>query len=179
MEDISLHILDIAENSVAAGATLITITLVEDKGRDLLSLDIEDNGRGIPAAVISQVLDPFYTTRTTRTVGFGLSLLSQSAREAGGEISIHSVEGTGTRVSASFQNSHIDRKPLGNMADTFSVLIAGNPDVDFTIACSLNGRAFLLDTRRIREDLGGIPLNSPDVMAAIRSHLQESLAGLT
>lgn len=178
MEDISLHILDIAENSVAAGATVITITLVEDTGRDLLTLDIEDNGRGIPAAVIEEVLDPFYTTRTTRKVGLGLSLLSQSAKEAGGGMSIESTEGTGTHISAHFQNCHIDRKPLGNLADTFSVLIAGNPDIDFIIACSLNGREFLFDTRLIRADLEGIPLNAPDVMAALRKHLQESLAGL-
>ncbi|MGC2061717.1 MAG: ATP-binding protein [Thermodesulfovibrionales bacterium] len=178
MEDISLHLLDVAENSVAAGATAITITLVEDKGNDLLTLDIEDNGKGIPAAMIGQVLDPFYTTRTTRKIGFGLSLLLQSAREAGGDMSIISTEGKGTRISAHFQNSHVDRKPLGNLADTFSVLIAGNPDIDFIISCSLNGKEFLFDTRLIRAELEGIPLNAPDVIAAIRNHLLESLAGL-
>jgi signal transduction histidine kinase len=178
MEDISLHILDVAENSVAAGATVITITLVEDREKDLLTLDIEDNGRGIPAAIIGQVLDPFFTTRTTRKIGFGLSLLSQSAREAGGDMSIHSTEGKGTHIAAHFQNSHLDRKPLGNLADTFSVLIAGNPDIDFVIACSLTGNEFLFDTRLIRSDLEGIPLNAPDVIAAIRKHFQESLADL-
>lgn len=157
---------------------MITITLVEDNGKDLLTLDIADNGRGMPAAVIAQVLDPFYTTRTTRKIGFGLSLLSQSAREAGGDMSVHSTEGRGARISAYFQNSHVDRKPLGNLADTFSVLIAGNPDIDFVIACSLKGKEFLFDTRPIRAELEGIPFNAPDVIAAIRKHLQDSLAGL-
>jgi len=178
MEDISLHILDVAENSVAAGATAITISLVADKGKDLLTLDIEDNGRGIPAALIGQVLDPFYTTRTTRKIGFGLSLLSQSAREGGGDMSVTSTEGAGTRISAYFQYSHMDRKPLGNLADTFSVLIAGNPDIDFIITCRLNGKEVLFDTRLIRSALEEIPLNTPAVIAAIRKYLQESLAGL-
>lgn len=178
MEDISLHILDVAENSVAAGATLISITLVEDSVQDRLSLDIEDNGRGIPAGVIGQILDPFYTTRTTRKIGLGLSLLAQSAREAEGDISINSAVGKGTRVSVFFRNSHIDRKPLGNLTDTFSVLIAGNPDIDFIITCRGNGKEFLFDTREIRSGLEGLPLNTPEVIAAIRAHLTESLSDM-
>ena len=93
-------------------------------------------------------------------------------------MSIDSTEGKGTRISAHFQNSHIDRKPLGNLADTFSVLIAGNPDIDFIFACSLKDKEFLFDTRLIRAELEGIPFNAPDVIAAIRKHLQESLADL-
>lgn len=178
MEDISLHILDVAENAVTAGATLITITLSEDSGKDLLILAIEDNGRGIPESVIGQVLDPFYTTRTTRKIGLGLSLLSQSAREAEGDMTITSTEGKGTRISAYFRNSHVDRKPLGNLADTFSVLIAGNPSIDFIFSCNLKNSEFLFDTRLIRRDLEGIPLNAPDVIAAIRGHMQASLTGL-
>lgn len=178
MEDISLHILDVAENSVAAGATVISITLAADPEKDLLTLDIEDNGRGMSATVLEKVLDPFYTTRTTRKIGIGLSLLSQSASEAGGGLSLTSAEGTGTRVSAHFQYSHVDRKPLGNLADTFSVLIAGNPDIDFIITCRLGGRELLLDTRALRAELEEVPVNAPEVIAAVREHLQESLSGL-
>jgi signal transduction histidine kinase len=162
---------------VAAGATVIALTLVEDRGKDLLTLDIDDNGRGIPAEVLGQVLDPFYTTRTTRKIGLGLSLLAQSAKEAGGDMSIISTEGKGTHISAHFQNSHVDRKPLGNLADTFSVLIAGNPEIDFIITCSLHDKEFLFDTKLLRADLEGIPLNSPDVIAAIRKHLRIALFG--
>ncbi|MBA4373053.1 MAG: ATP-binding protein [Thermodesulfovibrio sp.] len=178
MEDISLHILDIAENSVAAGATVIAITLVADEDRDILTLKIDDNGRGIPAEILGQVMDPFYTTRTTRKTGFGLSLLSQSAREADGDILITSAEGKGTQISAYFRSSHVDRKPLGNLADTFSVLIAGNPDIDFIITCSLKGKECQLDTRLLRADLEEVPLNAPDVIAAIRKYLKKALTGL-
>ena len=178
MEDISLHILDVAENSVAAGATLITIALREDTVRDLLELDIEDNGRGIPPELLGQVLNPFYTTRSTRKVGMGLSLLAQSAREADGDISVRSALGKGTRISVHFRHSHIDRKPMGNLADTFSVLIAGNPTVDFVITCTRNGEEFLFDTREIRTELEDVPLNAPDVITAVRNHLSTSLADM-
>jgi hypothetical protein len=178
MEDISLHLLDIAENSVAAGATLIKINISADEVNDLLSLEIIDNGRGIPDELKGKVLDPFYTTRRTRRVGFGLSLLAQSAKEAGGDMNIQSTEGGGTTVTAHFKYSHIDRKPIGKIADTFSVLIAGNPDIDFIFTCSKNGTYFLLDTREIKAELEGIPLNDPSVITTIRSHLKESLVDM-
>ncbi len=174
MEDISLHILDIAENSVAAGATLIKIIVVEDRGKDLLSITVEDNGKGIPREILERVTDPFYTTRTTRKVGFGLSLLAQSAKETGGDITIHSEEGKGTIINASFSHSHIDRKPLGNIADSFSVLIAGNPEIDFILRYTKNGNEFFLDTTEIRPGLDGIPLNAPAVMTAVRDYIRES-----
>lgn len=178
MEDISLHILDIAENSVAAGATIITINVTTDKSGDMLSFEIEDNGRGVSDEVLKKILDPFYSTRKTRKIGLGLSLLAQAAEEAGGGLAVTSKEGTGTLVSAHFKYSHIDRKPLGDLAETFAVLIAGNPDIDFLIRCSDNGNKFLFDTRSIRPELEGIPLNAPDVIAVIRQHLKESLADM-
>ena len=173
MEDISLHILDIAENSIAAGATVINIKIVEDIGKDLVSIEIEDNGRGIPEELISKALDPFYTTRTTRKVGFGLSLLAQSAKEAGGDISIKSKERVGTLVSAQFKYSHIDRKPFGNIADTLIVLIAGNPDIDFVFTHSKNSSNYVLDTRQIKAEIGDIPINSAPVISFIRKDLEE------
>lgn len=178
MEDISLHILDIAENSVAAGATLIKISVIEDTVKDLLTVTIEDNGKGIPAEILQQVTDPFYTTRTTRKVGVGLSLLSQSAKEAGGDLNIESEEGKGTLITASFSHRHIDRKPLGNIADTFSVLIAGNPEIDFILVYRKNTAGFFLDTTELREGLDGIPLNAPSVISAIREHIKRSFEDL-
>ena len=178
MQDISLHLLDITENSVAAGATLVKISISADEVNDVLSLEIKDNGRGIPDELKRKVLDPFFTTRTTRGVGFGLSLLSQSAKEANGDMNIQSIEGSGTTVTAYFKYSHIDRKPMGNIADTFSVLIAGNPDIDFIFTCSKNSEYFQLDTREIKAELDGIPLNEPSVITAIRSYLKDSLADM-
>lgn len=175
MEDVSLHILDIAENSINAGATRIEISLVEDRAKDLLSVEISDNGRGISGEIMKKVLDPFYTTRTTRKVGMGLSLLAQSAREAGGDISIKSQQGAGTTVSAWFQYSHIDRRPVGNIADTMMVLITGSPDTDFVFRYEINGSPYLLDTAAIRAELEGVPLNAPPVIAALRRDLREFL----
>lgn len=175
MEDISLHILDIAENSVVGGASLIKISIMEDTDKDLLSVVIEDNGKGIPEELIKKVLDPFYTTRTNRRVGFGLSLLAQSAKEAGGDISVRSKVGEGTLISASFVHSHIDRKPVGNISATFLVLIAGNPLVDFIFYYRKNTSIFELDTRQIKSELDGIPINSPTVLSAIREDLRENL----
>ncbi len=178
MEDISLHILDIAENSVAAGATIIEIEIIEDTAKDSLSIKIKDNGKGIPEELVEKVLDPFYTTRKTRHVGFGLSLLAQSAKETGGDISIKSEENVGTVITASFKHSHIDRRPMGNIADTFLVLIAGNPDIDFVFTYIRDDSDFSLDTRQIRAELDGIPLNFPPAISLIRNYLKESLSDI-
>lgn len=175
MQDISFHILDIAENSIGAGATLIKISIIEDFQKDLLLVKIEDNGRGIPEKLLQKVLDPFYTTRTTRKVGLGLSLLAQSAREAEGDMHIKSREDGGTVVTANFKHGHIDRKPIGNIEDTFLVLIAGNPQIDFIFSYDKNNKHYTIDTRRIKSELDDVPINSPAVISAIKKDLQEYL----
>lgn len=175
MEDISLHILDIAENSVSAGATLIKITISVDTPKDLFSVEIEDNGRGIPEALRAEVLDPFYTTRTTRKVGLGLPLLAQSARETGGDISVRAGNTTGTIVTANFRQSHIDMKPLGDITETLVVLIAGNLQTDFIFTYNKNSNAFLLDTRDIKKELDGVPINSSPVLSFLRNYISTSL----
>jgi len=131
MEDLSLHILDVAENGITAGAGLVRITIEEDTEQDRLTLVIEDNGRGMEPDFLAKVLDPFVTTRTTRKVGMGLSLLQQAAAEADGDLKVESSPGRGTSVKVAMRHSHIDRKPLGDMAATMITLIEGNPDVDF------------------------------------------------
>jgi len=150
VEDLSLHILDIVENSIRAKATRIEIKVIEDTRKDLLTIEIIDNGQGIDEATAKKVLDPFFTTKATRKVGLGLPLLSQSARESGGDMEIASEVGRGTRVKATFGYSHIDRKPLGNMATTLKTLVAGNPEVDFIYEHKNDELEYRLDTREVR-----------------------------
>ena len=169
MEDLSLHILDIVENATAADASLIFIGVVEDLGKDLLRITVKDNGRGMGPDMLEKVRDPFITTRTTRKVGLGLSLLEQSALECGGELVIHSKPGEGTEVTATFQRSHIDRKPMGDMGATLVALIAGNPHVDFLYTSDLEGEEVELDTRVIRVELDGLmSMNDPAVLKMIQ-----------
>jgi hypothetical protein len=175
MEDISLHILDVAENSIGAGATLIKITISVDTPKDLLSVEIEDNGKGIPEDIRLKVLDPFVTTRTTRKVGLGLPLLAQAARETGGDITVKTANSSGTIVTAAFKQSHIDMKPLGNIAETLIVLIAGNLQTDFLFTYKRNGKAFSLDTRKIKKQLDGVPINSSPALSFLRDYLGTSL----
>lgn len=175
MEDISLHILDIAENSVSAGATLIKINISEETPKDLLTVEIEDNGKGIPEDIRLKVLDPFVTTRTTRKVGLGLPLLAQAARDTGGGITVKSADTSGTIVTAAFRPSHIDMKPLGNISETLVVLIAANPQVDFLFTYTRNNDTFSLDTREIKKELEGMPITSPPVLSFLRNYLSTSL----
>jgi hypothetical protein len=178
MEDISLHILDVAENGITAGADLIRITVEEDTDKDLLRLVIEDNGRGMNEEFLASVLDPFVTTRTTRRVGLGLSLFRQSAQEANGDLDIESQPGIGTRVNVSMSHSHIDRKPMGNMTETLVTLIEGNPDVDFVYTHSKNGRTYDFDSRNLRDELEEIPLNDPQVIGLIREDIRAGILDL-
>ncbi len=178
MRELSLHILDVAENGVAAGANLIQIVVEEDLRSDRLSIVIEDNGRGMDAEFLSRVLDPFVTTRTTRKVGMGLSLFLQSAQAADGDLRIDSAPGRGTKVEVVMSHSHIDRKPIGNMVDTIVTLICGNPEIDFIYTHRKNGREYVLDTRDIRPELEEIPLNNPEVMLLIRDSIESGLGEL-
>jgi hypothetical protein len=175
MEDISLHILDVAENGIIAGASLVKITVDEDLKGDKLRIVIEDNGRGMTPEFVEKVLDPFVTTRTTRKVGLGLSLFQQSAQEAGGDLMIHSLPGWGTTVTVSMSHSHIDRKPMGDMAATILTLIEGNPEVDFVYTHRKEEKEYVLDTRELRLELEEIPLNSPVVVSLIRENLVSGL----
>jgi hypothetical protein len=178
MEDISLHILDVAENGIIAGANLIEIDVVEDVGRDILDVVIRDNGRGMPPEFLKNVLDPFVTTRTTRKVGLGLSLFQQAAQDAEGSLIIESTVGEGTKVQATMSYAHIDRKPLGNMVATMLALVEGNPDVDFVYTHSRNGKQYKLDTRDLRIQLEEIPINTPAVIAIIEDDLKSGLQAI-
>lgn len=172
MEDLSLHILDIAENSVAAGADKIEIWVTEDTKRDLLSVEVIDNGRGMDEETLKKSLDPFFTTKKVRRFGFGLSLLSEAAKAAGGSFSIGSKKEKGTEVRAHFQLTHIDCKPLGDMAQTVITLLTGNPEIDFLYVHKKDGRLYRLDTAELRARLGNLPLNSPPVIRFLKEDLK-------
>jgi len=131
MRDISLHVMDIAENSVKAGATRVTVRVKEDRKADVLVVEIEDDGEGMDGHTVAQALDPFFTTAAGKRFGLGLPLFCQAAREAGGNMRIDSTPGMGTRISAFFKLSHPDRKPLGDMEKTMRLLGCAHPDVDF------------------------------------------------
>ncbi len=182
MKELSLHILDIAMNSVKAGASLIEINLEETGG--VLTLLIADNGRGMEPDFLARVTDPFTTTRTTRKVGMGIPLLKLAAEQAGGAFSINSAPGAGTTVTASFQTGHLDNPPLGDIAATIVTLIQGSPEIDFVYSHSVSNTrdtqddhhrpTSSLDTRELRQVLDGVPLNTPDVLLWIQERLQES-----
>ncbi len=161
MKDLSLHILDIVENSVAARANKIEIKISEDKKKDLLSVEIIDNGIGMDKETQQKALDPFYTTKTVRRFGFGLSLLSEAAKAANGNFFMQSEKGEGTKIKADFQSSHIDRKPLGDMGQTIITLVIGNPEIDLIYMHKKNNHKYSFDTRKIKARLNEALLNSP------------------
>ena len=167
MKDLSLHLLDIAQNSVKAGATLVVISLQRE--REMLCLSVEDNGCGMPPDFLRRVTDPFTTTRTTRRVGLGLPLLKMAAEQTGGSFAIESVEGQGTVLRACFVQGHIDTPPAGRMSDTMVTLIQGAPDIDFIY----RDNDFTLDTRELREVLEDVPLNTPEALLWIAEHISE------
>lgn len=175
MEDMSLHILDVVENSIDAGATKVEILLSEDTINDLLSLEIKDNGKGMDEKTMTMVTDPFFTTKTVRRIGLGLPFLKQAAEECNGSFSVSSERGKGTTVSASFRRSHIDRKPLGDIGATMMVLIAGNPSIDFIFHYKRDSYDYTLNTEEIRDELDDVPINSPEVLKALRKDIDRGL----
>jgi hypothetical protein len=178
LEDISLHILDIAENALKAKATRIEISIIENIEHDLLKIQILDNGKGMDEEMVQSVTDPFVTTRTERRVGLGLPLLAESARMTGGDIHIKSVPGKLTLIEADFISSSIDRKPLGDIVRTMAVLIAGSPDVDFHYHHQKGKDSYCLDTTELRRQLEEIPINHPDVISFIKKDMEQGLKEL-
>ena len=175
MKDLSLHILDIVENSVAASADKIEIRKTEDEKKDLLSVEIIDNGTGMDEEAQQKALDPFYTTKTVRRFGFGLSLLSEAAKAANGHFSLQSKKAEGTRIKADFQHSHIDRKPLGDMDQTIITLVIGNPEIDLIYVHKKNNQKCSLDTSKIKARLKETPINSPAGIRMIKEDLKKIL----
>ena len=176
MQEISLNILDIAENSVRAEASLIEVTVKENIAEDILFFTIKDNGCGMDAQMVKRVTDPFVTTRTTRKVGLGISLLKAAAQQAGGDVFLESNVGVGTTITATFSYSHIDRQPLGDIASAMVSLISLNPDIDFVYTHIYNSEEFTLDTRELKAVLGEkVKLNEPSVAVWMGEYINSGL----
>lgn len=167
MKTISEHVLDIAQNSVRAKATLIEIIVEEDKTNDLYSLTIKDNGCGMSSKVLKQATNPFFTSRTTRKVGLGLSLLKQNAENAGGSFLVESHEGKGTIVKALFQHSNIDRPPLGDIWNSWYFTLLSNLDTRIKYRHQTIFGDFEIDSKEVLEMLEGVSLQKREIREAI------------
>lgn len=178
MKDLSLHILDIAQNSITAKATLIQIAIVEDTIADTYTITITDNGYGIPPDMLARVTDPYTTSRTTRKVGLGIPLFKQNAERTGGGLTITSEVGKGTVLTAVFVHSNIDRPVLGDIAGVVVILVSANPSIDFVYTHVVNQQSYVFDTREVREALDGIPLNEPSVIPLLKEMIAANLEEL-
>lgn len=178
MRELSLHILDIAENGITAGADCINIRVEEARAKDLLTIVIDDNGRGMPVEKIGRLKDPFVTSRKTRRVGLGLPLLAAAAERCEGKLEVATQVGAGTKVTATFRYSHIDRAPVGDMAATITTLIMGNPQIDFVYTHVIDGKEYSLDTRELRSELGDAALSDPRVIHHLSTSIRNSLSRL-
>lgn len=179
MQELSLHILDIAKNSVRANATLISITLTEDD--EWITFEITDDGKGMSREMLETVKNPFTTTRTTRKVGLGIPLLNLSATQTGGNVEITSSTGEnhGTTLRATFCKTHIDCVPLGDMVETLCTLLQGDPHIDLVFTHLKKGKTVSLSTPDIKAVLGeDVSLAHPEILMWIKQSLQEEYQNL-
>jgi len=175
LRELALHILDIAENSIAAEADEIKITIEEDLNLDLLQIIIVDNGKGMDPETLARVTDPFVTSRTTRKVGLGIPFFKAAAEACDGALNIQSSPGEGTTVDVVFKHSHIDRMPLGDIVSTLQTLIIGTPDIHWIFEYRYNEYSFIFDDQPIKETLDGVSLTEPAVMKFIREFLESGI----
>ena len=178
MRELADNILDIAQNSISAGASLTTIEVAVSHEKNVVALRFEDDGCGMTPEFVAAVTQPFTTTRKTRKVGLGLPLLQMTARMTDGDFHIESEVGKGTCVSVSFGLDHIDRPPLGDVAGAWFTLVLMNPDTDFLLIYDYDGNRFEFDTRVIRETVAPLALNEPEIAAWIKDCLYQEITQL-
>jgi len=178
LKELSLHILDVAENGISAGADFVQIEVDEARRKNRLTIVIKDNGRGIPEDILLNITDPFYTTRTTRKVGLGLSLLEVAANRCDGSMHIESSPGKGTCITTDFQYDHIDRAPLGDMTGTMTTLMIGNPDVDFRYDHRIDDKEFSVDSREVKEKFEDRPATDPMVFMYLQETFDKGFCDL-
>jgi len=174
MDELSLNILDIAQNSIAAEAKLVEIDVEEDNGSDRITIRVKDNGKGMSGDFLKAVEDPFVTTRTTRKIGLGISFLKEAAEMTGGSIKLESEPSVGTTITAVFVKSHIDRQPIGNLTETIITLVTLNIEIDFIIRYKVDKNEFVFSTQEVKELLGeDVSLNSPQVVVFLTEYVKD------
>jgi len=182
MLELSLHILDLLQNSLEAGASCVELEIVEDVAQNRLHISVKDNGQGMSKEALARIDDPFFTTRKSRRVGLGIPLLKAAAERCNGDLTVTSTLGLGTRVEVDFQRDHIDRAPLGDMVGTLLGFVlsslADGEACDICYTHRVDGRTFTFDTREIREILGDVPLTHPRVRQWMKDFLEQGFADL-
>ena len=178
LRELSLHILDILQNALEAGASRMELEIREDSAKDRLVIRVRDNGRGMTADQLRRVSDPFYTTRTTRRVGLGIPLFRTAAQRCNGDLLITSQPGRGTEVVAEFERSHVDRAPLGDIAGTLLSVVLSNTGCDLSFRHQVDERVFEFDTAEIRQVLEDVPLSHSRVREWFRGMLAQGYAEL-
>ena len=176
MHEISLHILDIVENSTNAGADKVNLFIDEDSQKDEFRLTISDNGKGMDANSVARVTDPFVTSRTTRKVGLGLPLLEMTTKMCDGRMSVESEPGRGTTVTASWRLTHLDRPPLGNLVGTLKTIIVLNPQLLLRYCHKVDGRALSFDTLEFQAAMGELSFSQPEVIEWLDQFLRSNLS---
>lgn len=177
MNELSLYILDLTQNSISAGASHVEITIVISDAEDSIVIILKDDGCGMDSEFLSRVVSPFTTTRTTRRVGLGIPMIKAQCEACEGAFTIESEKGVGTTLKMSFKKSHIDLPPMGDLADTMVMLVNGSPEKpEFILKYTNGGEEFIFDTAQIRQVLEGVPLDTPDVLEWMRQYLQEGIA---
>lgn len=178
MNDLSLHILDIMQNSISAGASVISLLILIDEKADLLTISVTDNGKGMTSEQLAKLEDPFFTSRTTRKVGLGIPLFKQSAVQSGGGLQVESEVGVGTTVTATFGYTNIDRPPLGKVANAFVLMVSCNPGIRFELKYINNGNEYIFDSFEVKDVLGDMPLNDASVIKMLTEMVEENIKDL-
>jgi len=175
MRDLSLHLMDILQNSIVAKSDRITVKIFADGITDNLEIEIIDNGEGMDKEFLKQVTDPFVTTRTTRKIGLGIPLLKASAQRANGDLIINSSKMDGTCIKANFKISHIDRLPIGDISETLISTIMGSPEIEYELVINNNKEEFRLNTTEIKNKLDGVSITEFAVLTWIKDFINENV----
>ncbi len=178
MEELSLHFMDLIENSLKAGADLVEIDIIEDPAGDRMEVTIKDNGSGMDAETLAKAVDPFYTTRTTRRIGLGLSLMKANAEAWDGGLELSSEPGVGTKLKTWFRLSHIDRQPMGDWPGTLMGLVMSRPGVGFKYRHQVGENEFELDTIELEQELGAGAMQNPQVIGLLETQVRQALEAL-
>jgi len=179
MEELSLNILDIVQNSISAKATLIEISVEESDKKTCFIIRVNDNGYGMDEELLEKIQNPFVTTRTTRKVGLGISFIKEAAEITGGSFEINSTPNVGTNLTATFTKDHIDRQPMGDIAGTITTLVTLNPQIDFMLTYTVNSARFDFTSVQVKEQLGDeADISSPAIVSFLSEYLNQHIENL-